>query len=211
MHCNSCCGTRIQRLTGRESSSRQDLSPLFTPISCCRVLSEVHGLSYHKAKILEYSPFLINLFFRLVRLATKMNNMPKAVVGYISLLRKLPGRNSEVNTRRSASKSCSGWSRYYFASRVDFVDNLQPAEYNFTFVIDTRKYKVVPVHRIITITGWAVDEKAGTAAGGVSISVNGKRDIAAFYGLDRPDVADVFKNSQYRFTGFSASLSNFVT
>ena len=87
---------------------------------------------------------------------------------------------------------------------VDFVNNLQPAEHSFTFVIETHKYKVVPIHRIITITGWAVDQKAGIAAGGVFISVNGNRDIAAFYGLDRPDVADIFKNSQYRFTGFSA-------
>ena len=157
----------------------------------------------YKANIFEYSPFLLNLCIRLVRLATKVKNMPKAAVGYISLPRKLLGRISQVDTQQVDPQKLVlvGQDTHFW---VDFVNNLQPAEHNFTFVIDTHKYKVVPIHRIITITGWAVDQKAGIAAGGVFISVNGKRDIAAFYGLDRPDVADVFKNSQYRFSGFSA-------
>lgn len=159
----------------------------------------------HGAKIFEYLPFLLGWFFGLVRLAVKVKNMPKAAAGYISLPRQLPGRLSQDNAQQVNPQKLVPVDEDTLFS-VDFVNNLQPAQHRFTFVIDTYKYKVVPIHRIVTIVGWAVDRKAGTAAGGVFISVDGKRDIAAHYGLDRPDVADHFKNSRYGFSGFSASF-----
>jgi len=157
----------------------------------------------YKLKILEYWPSRLDLFLRLVRLARKVKDMPKAAIEYLSLLTKLPGRDSLIDTQELDPQKLSVVGQDTLFS-VDFVNDLQPGEHKFALVIDTHKYKVVPIHRIVTITGWAVDQKAGIAAGGVFICVNGKRAIAAIYGLDRADVADVFKNGQYRCSGYSA-------
>jgi len=62
----------------------------------------------------------------------------------------------------------------------------------------------------VTISGWAVDQHAGKTAGGVFITINDRIDIPAIYGLDRPDVAEHFKNPHYRFSGFSASFATAV-
>lgn len=52
-----------------------------------------------------------------------------------------------------------------------------------------------------------MDQKAGQAAGGVFINIDGQKDIPAIYGLDRSDVARYFNVSTYRFSGFSASFA----
>jgi hypothetical protein len=62
----------------------------------------------------------------------------------------------------------------------------------------------------ITITGWAVDDVAKDKAGGVFINIDDQLDIPALYGLDRPDVAEHFKNKRYRFSGFAASFSTSI-
>jgi hypothetical protein len=53
------------------------------------------------------------------------------------------------------------------------------------------------------IAGWAVDEQAQGAAGGVFVDVDKQLVIPAQYGLDRPDVAVHFRNERYRSSGFS--------
>jgi hypothetical protein len=58
----------------------------------------------------------------------------------------------------------------------------------------------------IKVAGWAVDSNAGLAAGGVFLNIDGKTDIPTYYGIDRQDVADHFKNNNYRYSGFSGSL-----
>jgi anaerobic magnesium-protoporphyrin IX monomethyl ester cyclase len=158
-----------------------------------------------QAKIFEYSPFLLNMYFGLVRLAMKVKDLPKAVAGYIALQRQLTDRLSQVGAQQVNPQTLVPVGEETLFS-VDLIDNLQPVQHDFTLVIDTRKFKVIPMRRIVTLIGWAIDQKAGTAAGGVFISINGERDIMAFYGLDRPDVATHFKNSRYRFSGFSASF-----
>jgi hypothetical protein len=60
---------------------------------------------------------------------------------------------------------------------------------------------------MIVINGWAVDEPAKQTAGGVFINIDGNSDVPATYGQDRPDVAAVLKNDNYRFSGFSAAIS----
>jgi len=67
-------------------------------------------------------------------------------------------------------------------------------------VVETQKIDFV------TISGWAVDTKAMSTAAGVFITIDGQREVAAVYGLDRPDVADYFKENNYRFSGFSVTL-----
>lgn len=59
----------------------------------------------------------------------------------------------------------------------------------------------------ITVTGWAIDKQAQKIAGGVLVSVDRKIDIPAFYGIERPDVANAFKDDKYHFSGFSASFA----
>lgn len=58
----------------------------------------------------------------------------------------------------------------------------------------------------ITIRGWAVDQRATREAGGVIINVDGKTDVVADYGLNRPDVASNLKNSAYANAGFRATI-----
>ena len=58
----------------------------------------------------------------------------------------------------------------------------------------------------ITVSGWFIDEQAQRAAEGVFVNVDGKLDVPASYGIDRKDVADLFKNDAIRFSGFEASI-----
>jgi hypothetical protein len=58
----------------------------------------------------------------------------------------------------------------------------------------------------VSVNGWAVDSNAGSVAGGVFLNIDGKIDIPAYYGTDRNDVADFFKNNHYRYSGFSGIL-----
>jgi len=62
----------------------------------------------------------------------------------------------------------------------------------------------------LKIVGWAVDQEAKNTAGGVFICIDGKIDIPAMYGGDRPDVAARFGESSYRSSGFMASFATSV-
>jgi hypothetical protein len=59
--------------------------------------------------------------------------------------------------------------------------------------------------RFVTVRGWAVDARAKEAAGGVYIDVDGKL-YPAYYGLARGDVAQVFEEEAYHYTGFEGSM-----
>ena len=58
----------------------------------------------------------------------------------------------------------------------------------------------------MTITGWAVDLEGRRDAADVLIVIDGKEEIPTIYGFARPDVAEVHKNSAYRFSGFSGTF-----
>jgi len=60
----------------------------------------------------------------------------------------------------------------------------------------------------ITICGWAVDKGANDSALAVFATIDGKLDIPALYGLDRPDVAKAFDNPKFRHSGFMATFSS---
>lgn len=83
---------------------------------------------------------------------------------------------------------------------IDTINGRPPAQQDYRIIIDVQQEKT------IAVSGWAVDQKAGVAAGGVFITVDGQEDIPAFYGVDRPDVAASYQNSHYRFSGFLASF-----
>lgn len=58
----------------------------------------------------------------------------------------------------------------------------------------------------IAVSGWVIDEQSQKPAEGVFISIDGKEDFPASYGVDRKDVADYFKNGAIRYSGFNASI-----
>jgi hypothetical protein len=60
----------------------------------------------------------------------------------------------------------------------------------------------------ITITGWAIDRQAKSAAFTVFVNVDGRIDIPTLYGLDRPDAVAASKDPNFRFSGYIASFSS---
>lgn len=87
---------------------------------------------------------------------------------------------------------------------VDSINGQQLAEQNSTIIIDAQHEETV------SIVGWAVDQKIGQTAGGVFVNIDGQMDIPTLYGLDRPDVAQAFRNNRYRPSGFLASFATSV-
>jgi hypothetical protein len=79
---------------------------------------------------------------------------------------------------------------------IDSINGLTPAKEKLPVIINSNN--VVSIY----INGWAVDSNAGLAAGGVFLNIDGKIDIPTFYGSDRKDVSDFFKNKNYRYSGF---------
>jgi hypothetical protein len=66
----------------------------------------------------------------------------------------------------------------------------------------------VPARGKFSIVGWAVDQEAKRAAGGVEFTIDGV-PYAAEYGKPRPDVAQVVGKglAEYTNSGYSASLT----
>lgn len=60
----------------------------------------------------------------------------------------------------------------------------------------------------ISITGWAVDKYADGPANAVFIVIDSEMNIPSIYGLDRPDVANVYGNKNFRHSGFKASFAS---
>jgi hypothetical protein len=63
----------------------------------------------------------------------------------------------------------------------------------------------LPAQGKIEIVGWAVDQEAKAAAGGVVITIDGKA-FAAQYGKARPDVAAAYHVPAYENAGYSLEL-----
>jgi hypothetical protein len=58
----------------------------------------------------------------------------------------------------------------------------------------------------LTVSGWAIDEQRGYAAGGVILTFDERTHVVAACGFDRSDVAEYFGDEGYRFSGFSATI-----
>jgi hypothetical protein len=74
----------------------------------------------------------------------------------------------------------------------------------------TSRYPVAVINstqETITITGWAVDEKANSVASAVFIIIDGQIMVPTLYGLMRPDAADSLKNPSLEYSGFIATFS----
>ena len=62
----------------------------------------------------------------------------------------------------------------------------------------------------VEITGWAVDKRNEGPVGAVFISIDNEMDIPSIYGLERPDVSEVFNNEDLRYSGFRAVFSSSI-
>lgn len=64
----------------------------------------------------------------------------------------------------------------------------------------------IPTGVSVTVQGWAVDPERRSVAKGVLVSLDGRVDFQAKYGLPRPDVAKALHVAAYRNSGFSAVI-----
>ena len=59
---------------------------------------------------------------------------------------------------------------------------------------------------MVFVRGWAADRLAGDISGRVYIDIDGKV-YSAYYGLERPDVAEAYNRLSYKYSGFEALIS----
>jgi hypothetical protein len=76
--------------------------------------------------------------------------------------------------------------------------------------LNTAPFGGAPLHVAVSgeleISGWAVDQSSGTAAGGVDVLID-EAPFPTIYGTDRGDVVGYFKRPEYRGSGFTAAIS----
>jgi len=84
---------------------------------------------------------------------------------------------------------------------IDLINGRRSAPQGSYFTVNATDEPTVTIH------GWAIDQAADDAAGGVFASIDGKRDFVAQYGKRRPDVAASYNNDNYKYSGFSASFA----
>lgn len=89
-------------------------------------------------------------------------------------------------------------------SNIDEINHKPINLKNDTIIIDKQKDEA------IEITGWAVDKQMGRLAREVFITIDAELNIPTVYGLNRPDVADAYKNKNLRYSGFRASFASSI-
>jgi hypothetical protein len=100
------------------------------------------------------------------------------------------------------------------------ISDLMPLESDTLYWIDTINSKVISQQTIIiinsskeetiTIQGWAVDKIAKNTASAVFLTIDERINIPTYYGLDRLDVANAYKEPNFRFSGFIATFSSSI-
>lgn len=84
---------------------------------------------------------------------------------------------------------------------IDMINNSNSEEQKYQIKLNSKN------NDFCNIEGWAVDSNAGLPAGGVFFNIDGKVNIPALYGIERQDVADSYKNKNYKYSGFSGNLA----
>jgi hypothetical protein len=108
------------------------------------------------------------------------------------------GHLMEVRTTNLAESTFAGKS---IKGNIDLVNGDPQGPPGTIYTIEAGKEDSV------TLQGWVVDENAVKTAGGVFLDIDSKLDVPAIYLLDRNDVAKYFNINDYRFCGFSASVT----
>lgn len=90
------------------------------------------------------------------------------------------------------------------AETYHYIDSINNKLKTEQIVIDKEK------EGAIEITGWAVDKYADGPASAVFITIDDEMNIPSIYGLDRPDVANFYKNKNFRYSGFRASFASSI-
>jgi hypothetical protein len=83
-------------------------------------------------------------------------------------------------------------------------------DYNLEFIAESstpfaRRPVTIPLAGEFLVVGWAVDTPNHRLAADVDVVVD-ERPFPAFYGIDRPDVAEYLGVPDYRASGFTARL-----
>lgn len=84
---------------------------------------------------------------------------------------------------------------------IDGISGLNVQEQVQPFLIDISK------NSVLTVNGWAVDEKSGDAADSVYITLDDKPIAHAYYGVKRSGIARNFKIDRYKYSGWEASIN----
>lgn len=123
---------------------------------------------------------------------------PKKVYSY--------GRNSIVSQGTTLSDLIVGVPQLSKATRTGQRELYSVDILNGIALPKDRPVLIDANDRELTICGWAVDHEAQAEAGGVYVSIDGKRDVRGIYGLERKDVAVLLRNPRYADSGFVASI-----
>jgi hypothetical protein len=82
---------------------------------------------------------------------------------------------------------------------LDYIDMTSPGPHETSAAI--------PKGAIVTVSGWAtIDQEPGRCAG-LYVIVDDGPPLEALYGLERPDVAEIFADESYTFSGFRAAVT----
>jgi hypothetical protein len=147
----------------------------------------------------EAAYYLLTYEYQTDRALTSLYPDPGLLRSYAAILEK---NNLNVFYNRLKIKDLpliSGSTAY----SLDTLDDRE-IKADQTVVIDSQS------EDSLIITGWAIDQLAGQAAGGVFVSIDGQTDIQAMYGLDSSKVANAHHNKQYRNSGFKASFAKSI-
>ena len=88
-----------------------------------------------------------------------------------------------------------------FSTNLDTINGKTISQMSSPIVVNSSQLETM------TIVGWAVDSRTGDVASAVFVNIDNRIDVPALYGIDRPDVAEYFKNPKYRFSGYVATFS----
>jgi hypothetical protein len=119
-----------------------------------------------------------------------------------------------------ASAACSGGETNTNANTAPPTESansapLQKVPGGTSYSVDTINNQSLPKGSVVVnsattpkliIAGWAVDGQAKAPAGGVIFSIDGKSEMTATYGGERPDVAAALKEPNYKMSGFGIAI-----
>jgi len=122
---------------------------------------------------------------------------------------------------RQGCKVLSDYKLNVFSQPILSISDLKQAERETTCIIESvngdpikegEAYIINDTEKVktIIITGWAIDNDSGKAAGGILLDIDGKTEMPAYYGISRQDIVEYNNNRNYLYSGFYSSMATSV-